>query len=106
MGDHTEAIQITFDPNVVSYDTLVDIFFDSHACSRPVGKKRQYISAIWYASEEQKAVAEAKKAAMGPQCTTEVAPAGPWYDAEEYHQKYIQKAKSKSRGSGGACAMW
>jgi len=98
---HAEAIEIEFDPSVVTYAQLVDLFFTIHD---PTQLNRQgpdigtnYRSAIFYHSPEQKAVAEATKEKLNAKgqydgkIVTEIAPAGPFYPAEEYHQKYIEK---------------
>ncbi len=98
---HAEAIRITFDPEVVSYSDLLDIFFATHD---PTQLNRQgndigtqYRSAIFPQTEEQRATAErviARVEASGRwkrPITTSIEPAGPWYSAEDYHQDYLQK---------------
>jgi peptide-methionine (S)-S-oxide reductase len=98
---HAESIEITFDPSVVSYSKLLDIFWHN---IDPTVKDRQfcdvgaqYRSAIFYHGEEQKRLAEASKRTLeqskrfsGP-IYTEIVPATTFYAAEEYHQKYYQK---------------
>jgi peptide-methionine (S)-S-oxide reductase len=98
---HAESIEITYDPAVVSYSKLLDVFWHN---IDPTVKDRQfcdvgaqYRSAIFYHDEEQKRLAEASKKALeqtkrfpGP-IYTEVVPATTFYPAEEYHQKYYQK---------------
>jgi peptide-methionine (S)-S-oxide reductase len=98
---HAESIEITYDPAVVSYAKLLDVFWHN---IDPTVKDRQfcdvgaqYRSAIFYHNEEQKRLAEASKKALeqtkrfpGP-IYTEVVPATTFYPAEEYHQKYYQK---------------
>ena len=98
---HAESIEITYDPAVVSYSTLLDVFWRN---IDPTVKDRQfcdagtqYRSAIFYHGEEQKRLAEASKRALeqsrrfpGP-IYTEIAPATTFYAAEAYHQKYYQK---------------
>ena len=98
---HAESIEITYDPAVVSYSRLLDVFWRN---IDPTVKDRQfcdagtqYRSAIFYHGEEQKRLAEASKKALeqsrrfpGP-IYTEIAPATTFYAAEEYHQKYYQK---------------
>lgn len=91
-GDgHTEALQLEYDPEQVSYQELVDRFFQGH---RPRPSPTQYKSAIWYHSDEQKQVAEEalNKKNVRPGALT-VAPAAAFYKAEEYHQKYIEKKR-------------
>jgi peptide-methionine (S)-S-oxide reductase len=98
---HTESIEIAYDPAVVTYATLLDVFWHN---IDPTVKDRQfcdagsqYRSAIFYHNEEQKRLAEASKKALeqskrfpGP-IYTEIVPATTFYPAEEYHQKYYQK---------------
>jgi len=96
---HAEAVLVEFDAHVVSYETLVKQFFRLHD---PTQLNRQgpdvgdnYRSAIFYVTDEQKEVAERVRDALQPkfdgQIVTEIVPAGPFYRAEEYHQKYTQK---------------
>lgn len=90
MGDHTETIDLDFDPNVTSYAELLHIFWNNHdPCTK---NKRQYMSAIFYHDEEQKELALQTKDEMskkGKKITTEIAPAKEFTDAEDYHQKYM-----------------
>jgi peptide-methionine (S)-S-oxide reductase len=98
---HAEAIEITFDPAKVTYQTLVELFLKMHD---PTQMNRQgpdvgtqYRSAVFYHSPEQKAAAEAAKAALDKSgkykkpVATQIVPAGPFYRAEEYHQRYFEK---------------
>ena len=98
---HAEAVQIAFDPKVVSYRDLLEVFFVIHD---PTTLNRQghdvgtqYRSAIFYHSPDQKAVAEDVIAALTKErvfddpIVTEVVPAGPFYVAEDYHQEYFAK---------------
>jgi peptide-methionine (S)-S-oxide reductase len=96
---HAEAVLVEFDADKVSYETLVRQFFRMHD---PTELNRQgpdvgdnYRSAIFYVTDEQKEVAEKVLAAVQPKfdepIVTEIAPAGPFYRAEEYHQKYTEK---------------
>jgi peptide methionine sulfoxide reductase msrA/msrB len=98
---HAEAIQITFDPAKTSYEALLTLFFHIHD---PTTLNRQgndigtqYRSAIFYHTLEQKEVAKRVKAKVDAtgfwprKVTTEIVPAGPFYSAEEYHQKYLVK---------------
>jgi methionine-S-sulfoxide reductase len=98
---HAEAIQITFDPARTSYEAILTFFFHIHDPTTPnrqgndIGS--QYRSAIFYHDAEQKAVAERVKAKVDAtgfwprKVTTEIVPAGPFYPAEDYHQKYLVK---------------
>jgi peptide-methionine (S)-S-oxide reductase len=97
---HAEAVRVTYDPGKVTYEQLVDYFWhhidptvkDRQFCD--VGS--QYRSAIFYQGEAQQRVAEASKAALEKsgrfkQIHTEIAPAGTFYLAEDYHQDYYKK---------------
>ena len=98
---HAEVVQVTFDPSRVSYDTLLDVFFTSHDPTQlnrqgpDVG--RQYRSAIFYHGDAQKAAAEAAKRKWEASgrwkrpIVTEISPAAPFWKAEEYHQRYLEK---------------
>jgi peptide-methionine (S)-S-oxide reductase len=99
---HAESVQITFDPSVVSYETLLDVFFS--VGHDPTQLNRQgpdvgtsYRSAIFYLNDEQRRVAQAVIARLtaahayaGP-IVTQVAPFGGFYRAEEYHQDFATK---------------
>ena len=93
MGDHTETIQIDFDPSVISYGELLDVFWTEHRPTSPP-HSRQYMSAILYHSEAQRVAAEASRdrisSALG-NVYTRIAPFERFYLAEEYHQKYYAK---------------
>jgi methionine-S-sulfoxide reductase len=94
MGDHTEAVQVDYDPERITYDQLLDIFWESH---RPTKRSwsRQYMKAIFYHNEQQRQLALASKAAVEKKIDqtvkTEVAPLRFFTLAEDYHQKYILK---------------
>lgn len=92
MGDHTEVIEIEYDPNIISYHDLLKLFWNNHEYGLTTITKRQYMSLILYHDDEQKRVAELEiKVEAGKRnekLITEVAPAGPFYPAEDYHQKY------------------
>jgi peptide-methionine (S)-S-oxide reductase len=93
---HAEAVEIGFDPAIVSYDTLLDIFFATHDPTQlnrqgaDVGT--QYRSAVYYHSEAQKQAAQAaaERAARlwERPIVTRIAPAGTFWPAEDYHQDY------------------
>jgi len=89
---HAEAIEILFDPKLVTYEQLLEIFWSTH---NPAHKNAsQYRSAIFTNSPEQAEMANRQKEAMiqaGKKIATEIVPAGPFYRAEEYHQRYIEK---------------
>ena len=100
-GTHAEAIEITFDPEQISYRDLLEFFFQIHD---PTTKNRQgndigtqYRSAIFYTSDAQKKEAQAaieratKSGRWKNPITTEVTAASEWWPAEGYHQDYLQK---------------
>ncbi|MER5881286.1 peptide-methionine (S)-S-oxide reductase MsrA [Streptomyces sp. NPDC060235] len=100
-GTHAEAIEITFDPTKTDYRTILEYFFQIHD---PSTKNRQgndiglsYRSAIYYFDDEQKRVAEdtiadVDASGLWPgKVVTEVAPAGPFWEAEPEHQDYLQR---------------
>jgi len=90
LGDHTETVEIDFDPARVSYQTLVEEFFKAHDATRSA--KRQYMSAIFTYDAEQERVArdvlQRVQAATDRTVQPQVLPAEPFYLAEDYHQKY------------------
>jgi peptide-methionine (S)-S-oxide reductase len=100
---HTEAVLVVYDPTVTTFATLLRVFFESHDPTQGMRQGNdigtQYRSAIYYTDEAQREQAEAAKAAFsakleaagyGP-ATTEIAPAGDFYYAEDYHQQYLAK---------------
>jgi peptide-methionine (S)-S-oxide reductase len=92
IGDHTETVQVDFDPEMVGYGELLELFWRSHDASRPPWS-RQYMSAIFYHDERQERLArEAKKGLEelnGIVLRTEIVAGTRFYLAEDYHQKYI-----------------
>jgi methionine-S-sulfoxide reductase len=91
LGDHTESFQVDFDPSVISYEKLLDLFWESHnPCDK--GFSRQYMSAVFVANDEQKRAATESKArlekTMGATVKTPILPLGRFTLAEDYHQKY------------------
>ena len=100
-GTHAEAIEIIFDPTKITYRKLLEFFFQIHD---PTTRNRQgndigmsYRSAIFYTTDEQKRVAEdtiadVEASAIWPgKVVTEVAPAGPFWEAEPEHQDYLER---------------
>ena len=96
---HAEAVKIVFDPEVISYSEILNIFWKSHD---PTTLNRQgadvgtqYRSAIFYANGEQKSIAESSVKEAGESFSrpivTEIAPLEEFYEAEEYHQDYFAK---------------
>jgi peptide-methionine (S)-S-oxide reductase len=96
LGDHTEVVQVDFDPEEISYGELLDEFWESH--SQIAKKKTQYRSVILYHTDEQRRKAEASLEKMeeevGP-VETEVEPLKKFYVAEDYHQKYHLRSSKR-----------
>jgi peptide-methionine (S)-S-oxide reductase len=91
IGDHSETIQIDYDPEQITYEELLDVYWASHSpTSRPYS--RQYASVIFYHNEEQRRLAEASRdrqeGELGKPVYTEIVPYTEFYLAEGYHQKY------------------
>jgi peptide-methionine (S)-S-oxide reductase len=120
MTGHTEAVLVVFDPAQVSYDTLLKVFWEHHDPTQGMRQGNdvgtQYRSAIYYTSEEQRRAAEQSRdayqevllAAGYGEITTEIAPAGAFYYAEDYHQQYLAKNPGGYCGLGGtgvSCPM-
>jgi peptide-methionine (S)-S-oxide reductase len=91
LGDHSEALQVDYDPTQISYEKLLDLFWDSHAPTQPAFS-RQYRSAIFVADRAQRRLAEETCAAQSARrkrtLYTAIEPLGPFHRAEDYHQKY------------------
>ncbi len=98
---HAEVVQVEFDPALVSYAQLLDVFWKTHNPTTPNRQGAdfgsQYRSAIFFHSSEQESAARESKAAQTPRglfkrpVVTEVTPASTFYPAEEYHQRYLEK---------------
>ena len=97
---HAEAVEVVYDPAKLSYEKLLDVFWHN---IDPLAKDQQfcdhgdqYRSAIFYHDDRQRLLAEGSKAAVAARfeqpIATEIVPAGPFYKAEEYHQKYYLKS--------------
>jgi peptide-methionine (S)-S-oxide reductase len=109
---HTEAVLVVFDPNVVSRERILQLFWENHDPTQGMRQGNdvgtQYRSAL-YVSDEQTALAEASRSAFQQrlseaghgEITTEIAPAGPFYYAEGYHQQYLAKNPNGYCGLGG-----
>ena len=96
---HAEAVEVEFDPDQISYEKLLDVFFTIHD---PTQKNRQgpdigdqYRTAIFVHDDEQAAEAKASKEAHAKDfarpIVTEITPAPEFYAAEDYHQRYLEK---------------
>jgi len=110
---HTEAVLVVFDPKVVSYEDLLKVFWEGHDPTQGMRQGNdigtQYRSGVYAYSDEQRAAAEATKAAYQTalaakgygEITSEIAPAGEFYFAEDYHQQYLAKNPDGYCGVGG-----
>jgi peptide-methionine (S)-S-oxide reductase len=110
---HTEAVLVVFDPAKISYAEILRTFWESHDPTQGMRQGNdigtQYRSAILHSSEEQRQVAEASRVAYAEQLkaagfgeiTTEIAPLGRFYYAEDYHQQYLHKNPMGYCGLGG-----
>ena len=110
---HAEAVLVVFDPAVTSYDELLRIFWESHDPTQGMRQANdmgtQYRSAIYTTTDAQLSAAklsrdrfqEALKAAGHGEITTEIAEAGPFYYAEDYHQQYLARNINGYCGLGG-----
>lgn len=98
---HAEVVEVKYDPAEVTYDKLLDVFWENH---NPTTLNRQgpdagtqYRSAIFYHTPEQKRIAEESKARIEKSgrfrnpIVTEITEASPFYPAEDYHQRYLEK---------------
>jgi len=91
LGDHTETLQIEYDPAVISFEEILQVFWDSHnPASR--SSSRQYAAIVFYHNEEQKETALESRTVLEQQLQktiyTEVLRYSRFFPAEEYHQKY------------------
>jgi methionine-S-sulfoxide reductase len=96
LGDHTETLQIDFDPSQISYEKLLELFWEEHD---PTSRawSRQYKAVVFYHDDEQKRLADESRdrlaATKGKTIHTEVLPYRRFYAAEEYHQKYYLRGR-------------
>ena len=110
---HAEVVLVVFDPKTISYERLLKTFWENHDPTQGMRQGNdvgtQYRSAIYTFDEAQRKAAEASKAAYQkalsakrlPAITTEIAPAGEFYFAEDYHQQYLAKNPAGYCGLGG-----
>ena len=113
MTGHNEVVLVVFDPKKVSYTDLLRVFWEGHDPTQGMRQGNdvgtQYRSAVYYETDEQRAAIEASRdryqesltAAGHGEITTEIAPAGPFYYAEAYHQQYLAKHPNGYCGLGG-----
>ncbi len=111
---HTEAVLVAFDPSVVPLATLLRMFWEGHDPTQVMRQGNdvgtQYRSALYWSEDEQRVAAEASRDAFAAALAgaghtrpiaTELAPAGPFYYAESYHQQYLHKNPGGYCGLGG-----
>ena len=110
---HTEAVLVVFDPTQTSYEDILRLFWEGHDPTHGMRQGNdvgtQYRSAIYWGSDAQRAAAEASRDAYQQELahagygdiTTEIAEAGPFYYAEDYHQQYLAKVPNGYCGLGG-----
>ena len=110
---HAEVVLVVYDPAKVSYEQLLKVFWESHDPTQGMRQGNdvgtQYRSAIYYADDAQREAAERSRKAFQDvlsgsrygEITTEIAPAGPFYYAEGYHQQYLSKNPGGYCGLGG-----
>jgi len=110
---HAEAVLVVFDPTLTSYEAVLRLFWENHDPTQGMRQGNdvgtQYRSAIFWTSEAQREAAEASRAMYSDrlraaghgEVTTEIAQAGPFYYAEDYHQQYLHKNPMGYCGIGG-----
>jgi peptide-methionine (S)-S-oxide reductase len=110
---HTEAVLVVFDPAKTSYGEMLRLFWENHDPTQGMRQGNdvgtQYRSAIYWTTESQRVAAESSRVAYSqrlrsagfPEITTEIAEAGPFYYAEDYHQQYLHKNPWGYCGLGG-----
>eukprot|EP01091_Cochliopodium_minus_P000285 TRINITY_DN1028_c0_g2_i2.p1 TRINITY_DN1028_c0_g2~~TRINITY_DN1028_c0_g2_i2.p1 ORF type:complete len:184 (-),score=64.69 TRINITY_DN1028_c0_g2_i2:62-613(-) len=104
--NHAEVVQITFDPSIITFDNILEIFFNTHdptTLNRQGGDEgTQYRSVVYYHDEEQKKKTEnyikqlTEEKAFKDKIVTEVSPLGIFYPAEDYHQDYYTLNSNKN----------
>ncbi len=120
MTGHTEVVLVVFDPAKVSYEELLKVFWEGHDPTQGMRSGNdvgtQYRSAIYWSGEGQRVAAEASRDRFQPNLTavgrgpitTEIAPAGPFFYAEDYHQQYLSKHPNGYcgiAGTGASCPV-
>ncbi|WP_047983089.1 peptide-methionine (S)-S-oxide reductase MsrA [Ornithinibacillus californiensis] len=102
---HYEAVEITFDPSIISYEEIVEVFWrqidPTDAGGQFQDRGDQYRAAIFYHNEEQKEIAQASKMALAESgkfskpIVTQILPAVTFYPAEDYHQDFYKKSEKE-----------
>ena len=110
---HTEAVLVVFDPKVTSYEEILKLFWENHDPTQGMRQGNdvgtQYRSAVYFMNDAQREAAEASRDMFQRELTqagygeisTEIAAAGPFYYAEDYHQQYLAKNPNGYCGLGG-----
>jgi peptide-methionine (S)-S-oxide reductase len=110
---HAEAVLVAFDTTKTSYEEMLRLFWENHDPTQGMRQGNdvgtQYRSGIYYADESQREAAERSKRVFGDklmqagygEVTTEIAPVGDFYYAEDYHQQYLSKVPNGYCGLGG-----
>ncbi|MEV4388236.1 peptide-methionine (S)-S-oxide reductase MsrA [Micromonospora sp. NPDC049580] len=103
---HAEVVQVVYDPSKITYEDLLKVFWENHDPTQGMRQGNdvgtQYRSAIYTTNDEQRAIAESSRDAFQPivsragkgEITTEIAPLGSYYFAEDYHQQYLAPTKN------------
>jgi peptide-methionine (S)-S-oxide reductase len=106
---HTEIVEVVYDPSKVDFDSLLKLFWENHDPTQGMQQGNdigtQYRSAIYYTTDAQRQAAEQSAKVYGEvvhaagygEITTEIAPAGPFFFAEDYHQQYLYKVPNGYR---------
>ncbi|MET8040023.1 peptide-methionine (S)-S-oxide reductase MsrA [Micromonospora sp. NPDC005215] len=103
---HAEVVQVVYDPSKITYEDLLKVFWENHDPTQGMRQGNdvgsQYRSAVYTTTDEQRAIAESSRDAFQPivtragkgEITTEIAPLGSYYFAEDYHQQYLAPTKN------------
>ncbi|MCX5069314.1 peptide-methionine (S)-S-oxide reductase MsrA [Micromonospora lupini] len=103
---HAEVVQVVYDPSKITYEDLLKVFWENHDPTQGMRQGNdvgtQYRSGIYTTTDEQRAIAESSRDAFQPivtragkgEITTEIAPLGSYYFAEDYHQQYLAPTKN------------
>ncbi|MET8257272.1 peptide-methionine (S)-S-oxide reductase MsrA [Micromonospora sp. NPDC005205] len=103
---HAEVVQVVYDPSKINYEDLLKVFWENHDPTQGMRQGNdvgtQYRSAIYTTTDEQRTIAESSRDAFQPivtragkgAITTEIAPLGSYYFAEDYHQQYLAPTKN------------